>query len=368
MKRKTDNRLAFIVLCFFACIGIGYVPISLSASLQESTASDFISIDVLSPKVDGSNSIPTEATSGWPLILRLSANGELGIGSFNDSPLFPTGGIKARLVFADPDGCHSWYESCQEVDETYLDFTPGDGRSNVYDPPSSIIPQFYLYDSVTRTNSALTQVGPGSGYGPSGRLPGLVIASDAGVGLVLDDNFNLPMKAPMQARNLAGFLNSVNYELNDATGHTSIVAQMSVPGGLFTPLVLMDLSVGKKARKQCSVTDPWYRIDGGKISKTSQELLRGRLAEKIVTIRTFVVNGTAPLTLDDLDGDGIIGAKDAESAGYSLLSSEAVVRVRFLYNIFDNIFLFDLDGNGCVGEWDWGGGGPCPGGLTKVPR
>ena len=45
----------------------------------------------------------------------------------------------------------------------------------------------------------------------------------------------------------------------------------------------------------------------------------------IVELRAFVINGTAPSTIEDWNGDGAVTAADAEFDGYTLISNEVVL-------------------------------------------
>jgi hypothetical protein len=90
------------------------------------------------------------------------------------------------------------------------------------------------------------------------------------------------------------------------------------------------------------------------------------------------VNRIAPQVLLDLNEDRVIDARDAELAGFRLLSREVTFRVRALYQKgrLRTAPLVDLDGNGsgdCDGRCqpcdllpeECGAGG---GALTPVPR
>jgi hypothetical protein len=410
-----------------------------------------IRIEVVSPNLGAltrflpAQRLPTETSGGWPLTVRLTASNRdlLGIGT-RFTPVFPEGSQTGFLVFADPDGCHSWIPPvvlapgpCFHApqDETYVEFTPtvnragvtgagnperlihltdfgGGGRPAIFtnailnptpvltpvgpfaggpDTTQSLCLPGYL-DPVTGAPRLLSAEGPvpvggvcgdgflltevptlldGYGYGASAALPGLVVLSDAGVGLVLDANFNFP-SGPLQARNLAGFLNLVAYELDDVSKQTNILATMNVPGGLFNPLVLADTCVGIPSSdpptpNQCQGI-PIVRVDGG--PSVSRCLFCQDFADflnqKIITVRIFVVNGTAPDILSDLDGDGKITAKDAALAGLQLLSGEEVVRFKIFHQEELPALFFDFDGNGDPsGPIVLPAGG---GGLTPPPR
>jgi hypothetical protein len=96
-------------------------------------------------------------------------------------------------------------------------------------------------------------------------------------------------------------------------------------------------------------------------------------SNNVATLRAFVVSGNlillrTPIVIRDLDLDGVIGAKDAELAGFNLLSREVVFQVRTLHQFgeFDYAPRSDLDGNGATDCRC--GGGPGGGSLTPVPR
>src|SRR5262245_23674502 len=121
-----------------------------------------------------------EAASGWPLTLRLSSNGELGIGRPIGSPVFPRFGEVGYLVFSDPDGCFSFglENGCPTTDETYLEFTPDvdlPGRTNQHGNPDRLIalsetggggsPRVLTFNFDTHLNDRLTPYGPEVGGG-----------------------------------------------------------------------------------------------------------------------------------------------------------------------------------------------------------
>jgi hypothetical protein len=391
--------------------------------------------------VDGN--IQRETGSGWPITMRLTSNGELGIGTPFRPPIFPRFQEVGYVVFADPDNCFSLGlgHTCASTDETYLEFTPDldlPGIANPHGNPDRLIaltesggggsPRILAFDVDTHLNDLLVPYGPevggadtleyrcagpleyagpactqdsdcffdskcrllpvnadGYGYGPDDDLPGLVLLSDTGVGLVLDENFNRPRV--LQERNLAGLLNSVAYDLKDGSHRTTVLAHMNVPHGrqhdlrtggsssipsqlprgLFTPMVLADRCVGTVPACGTNFTHI-FRIDGGpQVSMEDHDML-DLLNAKVVTLRAFVVNGTAPSVLSDLNGDGFVGAKDAVLAGYQLLSGEESVRFVGFYDDELEVLplLFDFDGNGdAVGLLVAPGGA---GQITKVPE
>jgi len=389
------------------------------------------------------DAVNREPASGWPITLRLTSNGELGIGTLFFPPSFPRFQDVGYIVFADPDGCFSFAFSsnCSGTDETYLEFTPDldtAGLANPHGNPDRLIaltesggggsPRVLTFNFDTHLNDQLVAYGPsvggvdtfeyrcssaskyagdpcssdadcpstakcrlipvnadGYGYGADDDLPGLVLVADTGVGLVLSPSFNPPRVR--QARNLAGLLNSVAYDLKDGSGRTTVLAHMNVPHGqpypvrlsdgnlvptqvprgLFTPVVLADRCLGDPST--CVGIGPHiFRIDGGPQVIMDDNQMIDVLNTKVVTVRAFVVNGTAPSVLADLNGDGFVGAKDAALAGYQLLSGEEVIQLRGYYeNIIQAIpLLFDFDGNGEAAGMFVAPGGP--GQIVKVPE
>jgi hypothetical protein len=399
-----------------------------------------MSLEIVGAKKDA---ITRQVGSGWPITLRLSSNGELGIGRPIMPPVFPRFGEVGYIVFTNPDGCFSFgvANHCDSTDETYLEFTPDldqPGLANPHGNHDRLValtdfgdggsPQVYTFNFDTHLNDLLVPYGPlvggqdviesrcsgplyyalgpcvsdsdcdpsatcrqlpvnpdGYGYGADDDLPGLVLLSDTGVGRVLNQNFNRPRV--LQERNLAGLLTSVAYELNDATSRTTVVAQLNVPHGqtyafpvstggvfpaqvprgLFTPVVLEDRCTGDPAACD-GLGLHVFRIDGGpQVLMTDDDMLN-LLNTTVVTVRAFVVNGTAPSILADLDGDGVVGAKDATLAGYQLLAGEQSIQFVGFYdgNLEVLPLFFDFDGNGDArGAFVAPGG---PGDITKIPR
>jgi hypothetical protein len=390
--------------------------------------------------------VTRQVANGWPIALLLSSNNELGIGRPIVGPLFPLKGDVGYLMYADPDGCLSFVPQlqCSGIDETYVEFTPDQDRPGVAHGsgnPQGLVrltdfggggsPKVQTFNPATLLNDLLTPVGPplggpdviesrctgsiafsypgpacstdadcsfgatcqrvpinadGYGLGADDDLPGLVLLADTSVGIVFDENFN-PI-VPRTARNLAGLLDSVSYQLNDASVKTSILAHINVPPGqsftladsngsgfswpaplgLFTPIVLMDNCLGAPPQDQGCEKTPRVRIDGGPVTDMTAGGMVEALNTKVVTLRAFVVNRTAPSFLTDLNGDGVIGAKDAALAGYQLVSGEQVFQFRGLYEEFEQVLplFFDFDGNGdAVGILIFPKG---TGTVTQVPR
>ena len=198
----------------------------------------------------------------------------------------------------------------------------------------------------------------GVGWGADDDAPGVVLLSNTGPGVVLDQNFNFPA-GPRQLRNLAGFLTSVAWEMNDSLKHSDVVLHMNVPNGLFKPVVQLDTCVGIVSNGVCPAGQ-LFRVDGGPITNSI-----ANLGDKVTTLRVFVVNGTAPSVLADGDGNGVVDSKDAVLAGYSLISKETTLRFRTFSQ--DEIlgFIVDLDGNHAAPVPPLPAGG---GQVTPIPR
>jgi hypothetical protein len=210
----------------------------------------------------------------------------------------------------------------------------------------------------------------GFGYGGDDDLPGLVLLSNHGVGIVYvdpdqDDDTRLLDFAPVYPRarrNLAGFLEAVSYELKSNNGKTNIHAEMTLPDGLIAPIVAVDNCVRYDEFDQdCNGTNQW-QVDGGQINYggggdfggTGFGIWREQmLTTPFFEVRAFLVSGVAPSQLADLNFDNVVNAADATLAGYTVISDEAVSRFRqfpaFLCSEQDaltTVFGVDLDENG----------------------
>jgi len=206
----------------------------------------------------------------------------------------------------------------------------------------------------------------GFGYGADDDFPGLVVLSSRGVGLVYEDadadpntkTSNFTLVSPRTQWNLAGFLHTVSYELKSNNGKTVIHAGMTLPNGLIAPLISLDNCIGQYDGGFCDVDEHRFRIDGGPLQsgfggRTAHEFWSAFIPSLTYEIRAFIVSGTAPSQLADLNGDGKVTVADAKIAGYKVLSNEAVTRFRQVSgficapeNNMTTLFGFDHDGNG----------------------
>ena len=350
-----------------------------------------------------------EFASGWSLAIHASGSPQaLGIAT-NAAPVqFPGIDQTGYLILQDPDAClelpppfFRGDPPCSEgpSDETYVEFTPGadhvgsidmGGNPGVMtalaDPSTSGNPR---YDGVGDPNSDYvlddveTPIGPdtggivsdGVGYGADDDLPGLVILSPHGPGLVLNADFSRP--AVRTQRNLAGFLGSVAYELRDAAGSTSFDATLVVPTGLIAPVMKIDGCVGTFTDGRCDGPSR-YQVDGGPMRTTDAPTGAQALYPEILAaipyyeVRAFLVSGVAPSVLSDLNHDGQVTAADARAAGYNVISNEGLVRVRqYSTDICTGVPLVDV----VYADFDHNGhatsGFICPAGpgqITPIPR
>jgi hypothetical protein len=328
--------------------------------------------------------LPLQFAAGWPIVFKLTANQALGIAQNTEPPEFPLENVTGYVIVSDADGCLDLPPPfvqgvpCQSDDDVYLEFTPdvdragmqdefiggnpsgnAGRRSALADPAQSGSPVFTAY------GEAPTRVGPrtgdaaddGYGFGADDDLPGLVVLSANGNGLVLDADFNRPADGAL--RNLAGFLNWVSYELRSSTRKTTVHAGMNVTQNLVAPLVLADDCVGTFSDANSAYCDspPRYRLNGSPVvleSSGPSELIQNtypELANAILyRIRAFVVSGVAPSELGDEDGDGDVDAADATAAGYTVISDEETITVRrYVAGTCTgeaNYLFGDIDGNG----------------------
>ena len=368
-----------------------------------------VKLDIEAPQYRPTLPYGIEFASGWPLVIHAVGSPDaLGIATNSMPVQFPGIDQTGYLILRDPDACLELPPpffrgdppcSTAPSDESYVEFTPGIDMVGVVDnggnpgrltalgtPASSGEP---TYDGVGDTNNdqildpVEVPVGPdtgaavadGVGYGADDDLPGLVLLSPNGPGLVLNADFSRP--SVRTQRNLAGFLNSVAYELRSAGGSTTFDAGMVVPNGLIAPVMKIDACVGNFDNGRCD-GDPLYQVDGGAriaaAGSTGVQALYPQVlgAVPYYEVRAFLVSGIAPSVLSDLNHDGQVTAGDARLAGYNVISNEEVVRVReYSTDICTgvplvNVVYADFDGNGhAISPFVCPAG---PGQITPIPR
>ena len=380
-----------------------------------------VKLDIDSPQFNPRLPLGLMYSSGWPLefkatVLRDDSGNRPGIVARQAATTYPGNRQTAWIVFEDPDDCLEVYwepgdfdvvlpeclQGATDVvpDETYLEFSmdfDNAGMSDplapngdpvrlgnlkawerLSDPTLSGRPKFLSQndnDIASGLPPSLEEFGPrtgdavkdGYGFGADDDFINLVVLARHGAGIVFDQDFNRPA-GPLRQRNLAGFMNWVNYELTAANGLTVVHAGMTVPYGLVAPLVKLDLCAaggGVTSEPNCVVAGSGgtqgglYRLDGGPLVSRSP-LTDGQTAFDEVmesltyVVRAFLVNGLAPSELSDLDGDGRVTAEDARLAGYDVISNEETIRLRQVSGFqcggepFTNLIPFDFDGNGAV--------------------
>lgn len=376
----------------------------------------YVKLQIESPSYKKDQPLPIVFADGWPLVFRAEALSQLGI----YTPVNLVGGAwtpaeyTGAIVFTDPDNCIEilhWPPNPQDClsgqasppipDEIHMPFTVDNDAAGQLDVPRISRPMPLPGDPVARarlanpalsgepviapspTDAFTVSVGPntggsvndGYGYGADDDFPGLVVLIPTGVGNVhrsannpaAPGAFSLDLATPRRQRNLAGFLDWVNYELKTRNGFTAVNAGMTVPLDLATPIAAYDSSLAGDDSRTA------VRIDGGPLQTlnipffSNQQGVLGESFAQTFTVRAFVVSGLAPSELTDLNGNGVVGAEDATLAGYTVISNEETVQLRILppdpcANSFTlNQFGYDLDGDGSAP-----GGGGCPAGAGAI--
>lgn len=192
-------------------------------------------------------------------------------------------------------------------------------------------------------------------------------------------------------RNLAGLNSFVSYELSvpvksifsrwfywskwARTDYESkVLVGFNVPPGMVRNIVQADDCVGDPVLCEGAML---YRVDGGEVLTAADDqfdaisISMDLFDVSEFELSAFVVSGTAPAELADEDGDGDVDSRDAELAGYTVLSNE----VHFSVLQYDKRRCFG--GGGLSLNWDIDGNGvaaipsvcpPGPGGLGRPPR
>jgi len=394
------------------------------------TMADPVDIEFISPetkKVKGKKAkgrkkhhvqyLPTlQYYLGWPLTIKLVMKDELGITtSHNSAPFFPVRGQTGFIVFSDPDGCLAmdspgWIRSCDSLgsDELYVEFTPDVDDIGLPDDAGHLGLRSLLVDSYSAGLTGLnTYIGAatgvmqnvydangdvigqeeivdGYGRGADDDIPGLVLVTQLGQGIVWNEDYTA--KQPLELVNLAGYVNTVSYGLNDAKQRTFVMAQMVVPGSLFAPAVFFDTcyETGESILPDESNCELWWSIEGGApepvhpddpgshVTGVPKGPYYGVFGDTEYTVSAFVVSGVGPDTVTDMDSSGTIDDVDLELMGYHVLGSKKSVTFDQIagdacFGPMANSLIFaDLDGNGITGVTD--ACGPGSGSLSKVPR
>ncbi len=375
-----------------------------------------VKLELISPSRADKHREPlsVQFRAGWPLIFRMIVKHKnlVGVGTNSQNhdllSYFPEINTAGAIILEDPDGCWFWGDpwSCNFIsDETFITFYPdrGDLRG-LADDTGHVFQRYVLRDPAFRPAfggpslygelyGETAGVTDGVGWGADDDILNLVILSNVGGGIVLKDKnwdpdyvpgvpgFWDPV-VPAQARNTAGFMSSVGYELSTTRGETSITATMIVPRHLYSSTRIIDNCTGvvdeTVSPPTCSDTSI-QRTDGG----PEEEYISWPVNETLVELRAFVAAEPVDI-LTDMNGDGVVSAEDAKLAGLNILSDEVVLRLRQIMpevgycNGGDAPFgrlggnrgtdvRVDLDGNGygdVPSMWCPGGSG----GYSRPPR
>jgi hypothetical protein len=392
-----------------------------------------VSLHIDGPSSNGGLALLSE--SGWPVTIKLdiALPADQPYPAYAIQPNFPVRGDWGFLIFNDPDGClnppaPNW-QAPQTVacgvpdslpddwdfeewdpppsDETYLEFWPDVDQAGAADLAGNEDRQAGLLDSAGsggpefdswKDGAALPctpgtgdrdcarfgpdtggEISDGFGIGADDDLTGLVVIAEYGIGRTYaEPDFDLIQ--PVEARNLAGLVNSVSYDLSDLEKENSkgkgkpevtvaeysrIWAHINMLPFVVRHIIQYDACVGtityaeppyEEDVQSCDGNDLW-RVDGGPIETAPMNYGRADTASidllesTVFELRAFVVAGQAPDVLADENGDGIVNSADAEMAGYTLLSNEGHIEFMQLSQLIcwgggGSAVLFDLDGNG----------------------
>jgi hypothetical protein len=359
--------------------GNAVVPaiVCLLFSQAVNAAQPWYELQIVFPPASNSQ-ITTQLTGGWPLVIRATAPKGTPTYAFDDGTL--------AVVASDPSGCFDRLFATDPGD-TCLLAPPKEVYTSIwrdFDAPGlqDVLGQRDLTDALVDSaggggpvfrglgpggSATFVTAGPdtgvevrdGYGYGANDDWPQLVLLSNHGVGIVLDEYFN---RGPTERRrNLAGFLSWAAYDLADEKGRSVVSSGTVVPYALFSPLVLVDEAVGQPDSGGAYRSNVQFRVDGEPIRTGNYNCLQPQYAGLLYAtdyeLRAFLVNGPAPSVLSDMDGDGDVDAADVELSGLEVISSERTVRFRLWDGEFgaDNNAYFsersnrihaDLDGNG----------------------
>ncbi len=373
--------------------------------------------------------IPTlQFDSGWPLTIKLVVDEELGITIPNGgAPFFPGTGRTGYVIFDDPDGCLSMIfpvinPDCLDsngdplpADETVLEFTPDTDSIGTVDSAGNAAQSAVLMEATSGQQVIVgnavdgeVKIGPVSsfiapvfdndgnllreeevvdGYGRAADddIPGLVLLSPHGHGVVY--NTDGSSKTVYELSNLAGFVNSVAYTLNDSSDRTTITVGMTVPRFMFAPLVIADDcvgDVGDPANPDLSLCESWYQVNGADFEPAVDLIgfepvtvfsagYSALVEQTPVEISAMVVSGLAPNTVQDIAAPfGEIDEEDLAAMGYTVIGDKETISVDILPSnkcfglSGSNIAYRDFDGNGVYVFGD-----VCPasaGSLSRPPR
>jgi hypothetical protein len=412
-----------------SCVGI-----SLAILVSGAAAADHpVALHINAP--DSNGGLPLLSESGWPVTIKMNVElpEDEPYPAFAIQPNFPVRGGWGFLIFDDPDGClnppapgwqpqptpecgvpdplpadwdwEAWTPPAS--DETFMEFWPdvdqagatdsagnADRQADLLDSAGSSGPEFDSWEDgavqacTPGTNDGdCDKFGPatggettdGFGIGADDDIPGLVVIAEYGVGRSYTEP-SFDQTDPIGARNLAGLVNSVSYDLSDLqkekshgnsgpptdiTEYTRVWAHINMVPSVVRHLIQYDACVGtvtysdppaNQSPETCDGDDLW-RVDGGAIETAPMNYGRpdaasiDLLESTVFELRAFLVAGHAPDVLMDENGDGTVNSEDAEMAGYTLLSNEDDIEFLQLSQVIcwgggGSAVYYDLDGNG----------------------
>ena len=312
-------------------------------------------------------------SEGWPLRFSMKPRDDDAFGLVS-SAQYPSTGNQAALLFEDRDGCLTLIDPGCPVDplgldETYLEFHADFDYPNLIDFVGfrrGDIDQFvnhprFMYGTVPGDPSSVTTelLGPrladdpndGIGFGPNDDLPGFVLLSNIGVGRVRTASVSfagavnpLAEGPVLRARNLAGLMTHVGYQLRANPRSTVITTETMVPRDLFAPTIYYDVCVDEDPLPPirslgCETGRSAYRIEDGPLIFSIPGPFVIPVINRFtapppdvrviappnvneVQLVAVVVQGDAPAIVDDCTGNGRIDARDLECMGYRLISNQ----------------------------------------------
>lgn len=349
--------------------------------------------------------------TGWSLVMRIEAPDSIALVETPEEPTQPIGRREA-IVLTDPDGCLDMrnfpitnagrpYEDCSGPDETFLEFTTE--RFDTFDLVDSNTGNFQLRDRLLdeafvagallnkpylrNTAGAIVAVPrpqtggnllDGYGYGPDDDLPGLVVMSNLGAARIFDENFD---RTTSVVRNMGGFLNGVSSELRTRRGGSALEATMQIVAGMFEPIAQFDLDVDADG------VDYLRRLESGPVEAfqfispppNNDAILldiTSSYSPYVVDVRAVLVEGVAPVFIEDKNGDGQFTAADLKRMGYKLQSNEVRLKLVVEFDLAitqtligrtcppPSLLYRDLDGNGRDGAITCSGSG----GAARIKR
>ncbi len=366
-------------------------------------AQPLVDIRFIEPRQSGSaffnfRNRPTQFQTGWAMTIRMTMRNPDVMVTQSGPPYFPNKTRAGYIIFEDPDGCLAMDslnllppDGCPETrpasDETYVEFTPDIDdvglEDNFGNPARRLLSIDFLNGGQVFTaadgfdTDVPIRLGPLSGltreaadgtdeeivdgysFGADDDIIGLVLIIEHGAGIVYDDQG--VRKVPYEVNNMAGFTNSVSYELNSLTDKTTVTAGIVVPQNLVAPFVIADECVGDPTTCE---NDILWSVDGrppqsadvltnqpsGSVVSTFADF--GALyPETVFKVSALMVSGLAPNRVVDMNGDNRIGRADLEAMGYNVLSRKTTLRLNQIRGDACNggesqIAYRDFDGNG----------------------